>query len=162
MVLFKKRIAKALIRLRECAGWSVPVLFANTRRQVFSRRGPYGNLKIVGHVGTMLCLNFLPTAYFFTFFFVIVVCLFFFTINSFEKFISQILSECQAVGTRSGPTFVGPDLVLNCLRRHQQTKSQSTIFQSERGRDKRRMGLIKKPQPHLNMPQVKQISSCEI
>ena len=42
MVLSKKRIAKALIRLRGCAGWSAPVLFANTRRQVFSRRGPYG------------------------------------------------------------------------------------------------------------------------
>ena len=42
MVLSKKRIAKALIRLRGRAGWSAPVLFANTRRQVFSRRGPYG------------------------------------------------------------------------------------------------------------------------
>ena len=29
-----------LIRLRGCAGWSTPVLFANPRRQVFSRRGP--------------------------------------------------------------------------------------------------------------------------
>ena len=35
-----KRITKALIRLRGCAGWSAPVLFANPRRQVFSRRGP--------------------------------------------------------------------------------------------------------------------------
>ena len=41
MQLSKKRITKALIRLRGCAGWSVPVLFANPRRQVFSRRGPY-------------------------------------------------------------------------------------------------------------------------
>ena len=40
MILSKKRITKALIRLRECAGWSAPVLFANHRRQVFSRRGP--------------------------------------------------------------------------------------------------------------------------
>ena len=40
MILSKKRITKALIRLRECAGWSAPVLFANPRRQVFSRRGP--------------------------------------------------------------------------------------------------------------------------
>ena len=31
----------------------------------------------------------------------------------------------------------------------------------ERGRDKRRMELTKKPQPHLNMPQVKQILCCE-
>ena len=38
---FLKRITKALIRLRGCAGWSAPVLFANPRRQVFSRRGPY-------------------------------------------------------------------------------------------------------------------------
>ena len=36
----KKRITKALNRLRRCAGWSAPVLVANPRRQVFSRRGP--------------------------------------------------------------------------------------------------------------------------
>ena len=36
MVLFKTRIIKALIRLRGCAGWSAPVLFANPRRQIFS------------------------------------------------------------------------------------------------------------------------------
>ena len=41
MFLSKKLITKALIRLHGCAGWSAPVLFANPRRQVFSRRGPY-------------------------------------------------------------------------------------------------------------------------
>ena len=41
MILSEKRITKALIRLRGCAGWSAPVLFANPRRQVFSRRGPF-------------------------------------------------------------------------------------------------------------------------
>ena len=41
MILSKKRITKALIRLRGCAGWSVPVLFTNPQRQVFSRQGPY-------------------------------------------------------------------------------------------------------------------------
>ena len=40
LILSKKRITKALISLRECAGWSAPLLFANHRRQVFSRRGP--------------------------------------------------------------------------------------------------------------------------
>ena len=40
MILYNKRITKALIRLRGCAGWSAPSLFANLRRQVFSRRGP--------------------------------------------------------------------------------------------------------------------------
>ena len=30
-----------LIRLCGCSGWSAPVLFANPRRQVFSRQGPY-------------------------------------------------------------------------------------------------------------------------
>ena len=40
MVLSKTRITKALIRLRGCAGWSAPVLFATPRRQVFSRQGP--------------------------------------------------------------------------------------------------------------------------
>ena len=52
MVLFKKRITKALIRLRGCAGWSAPVLFANPLRQVFLRRGP-----IMSHV------NFISTTW---------------------------------------------------------------------------------------------------
>ena len=34
MILSKKRITKALIRLHVCAGWSAPLLFANLRRQV--------------------------------------------------------------------------------------------------------------------------------
>ena len=42
LFLSKNRITKVLIRLRGCAGWSAPVLFTNPRRQVFSRRGPYG------------------------------------------------------------------------------------------------------------------------
>ena len=41
MILSNKRITKVLISLRGCAGWSAPVLFANPRRKVFSRRGPY-------------------------------------------------------------------------------------------------------------------------
>ena len=41
MVLSKMRLTKGLIKLRRCAGWSAPVLFANLRRQVFSRQGPY-------------------------------------------------------------------------------------------------------------------------
>ena len=41
MILSKTRKTKALIRLRGCAGWSAPLLFANHRRQVFSRRGPF-------------------------------------------------------------------------------------------------------------------------
>ena len=41
MIISKKRITKALIRLRGCAGWSAPVFFATPRRQFFSRRGPY-------------------------------------------------------------------------------------------------------------------------
>ena len=40
MILSKKRITKALTRLRRCAGWSVPVLFAEPRRQVISHCGP--------------------------------------------------------------------------------------------------------------------------
>ena len=41
MILFNKRITKALIRLHGCTGWSTPLLFANPWRQVFSRRGPH-------------------------------------------------------------------------------------------------------------------------
>ena len=40
MILSNKQITKPLISLRGCAGWSAPLLFANPRRQVFSRRGP--------------------------------------------------------------------------------------------------------------------------
>ena len=40
MLLSEKRITKALIRLCRCLGWSGPLLFANLRRQVFSRRDP--------------------------------------------------------------------------------------------------------------------------
>ena len=42
MVLSKHHITKALISLRGCAGWSAPLLFANSWRQVFSRPGPIG------------------------------------------------------------------------------------------------------------------------
>ena len=41
VILSKKRKTKALIRLRGCAGWSAPLLFATLRRQVFPRRGPF-------------------------------------------------------------------------------------------------------------------------
>ena len=37
MILYKKRITGVLIRLHGCAGWSVPLLFSNIQRQVFSR-----------------------------------------------------------------------------------------------------------------------------
>ena len=53
MILFIKRITKALIRLRGCAGWSAPVLFANPRRQVFSRRGPY----LLQEIDTLLAVT---------------------------------------------------------------------------------------------------------
>ena len=47
MILYNKRITKALIRLRGCAGWSAPLLFANHGRQVFSRRGPFSKVAYV-------------------------------------------------------------------------------------------------------------------
>ena len=46
MGLSTKQITKALIRLRGCAGWSAPVLFANPRRRVFSRRGSCGPIMV--------------------------------------------------------------------------------------------------------------------
>ena len=45
MIPFKKQIKRVLIRLHGCTGWSVPVLFANLRRHVFSRRGPNINYR---------------------------------------------------------------------------------------------------------------------
>ena len=47
MIHSEKRITKALIRLRGCAGWSAPLLFANPRRQVFARQGPNENDQII-------------------------------------------------------------------------------------------------------------------
>ena len=44
IILSNKRITKALIRLRGCAGWSAPLLFAYPRKQVFTRQGPHGLL----------------------------------------------------------------------------------------------------------------------
>ena len=41
MILLQIGITKAPSSLRGCAGWSAPLLFANHRRQVFSRRGPF-------------------------------------------------------------------------------------------------------------------------
>ena len=41
MILSKKRITKVLVRLRECAGWSAPLLFENLQRLVFSCLGPF-------------------------------------------------------------------------------------------------------------------------
>ena len=38
-MLSKKRITRALIRLCGYAGWSAPLLFANLRKQEFSRGG---------------------------------------------------------------------------------------------------------------------------
>ena len=46
MILRNKRITKVLIRLRGCAGWLAPFLFAHPREQVFSRRGPIIKKKI--------------------------------------------------------------------------------------------------------------------
>ena len=40
MILSKMRITRALIRLRGCAGWSAPLLFANPEDRFFSCRGP--------------------------------------------------------------------------------------------------------------------------
>ena len=41
MLFSEKRITKAVIRLRGCAVWSMPLLFAYLRRQGFSRRCLY-------------------------------------------------------------------------------------------------------------------------
>ena len=46
ITLFRQRTTKALIRLRGCAGWSVPLLFAYVIRHVFSRLGSYFDLFI--------------------------------------------------------------------------------------------------------------------
>ena len=41
MILLDKQITQVLISLGRSEGWSSPMLFANLRRHVFLRRGPY-------------------------------------------------------------------------------------------------------------------------
>ena len=53
IILSKKRITKALISLRGCAGWSAPVLFATPRRQVTSRPMFLGYIWTDRHVQTV-------------------------------------------------------------------------------------------------------------
>ena len=43
MILSNKGITKVLNSLRACAGWSVPLMFANPGRLFFSHGGPYNN-----------------------------------------------------------------------------------------------------------------------
>ena len=57
MILSIMRITKALIRLRGCAGWSAPVLFAKPRRQVFSRRGPIITPTEIGIKTHLVCFH---------------------------------------------------------------------------------------------------------
>ena len=54
MVLSKKRITKALIRLHGCTGWSAPVLFSNPRRQAFSRQCPNCSCHLGGGGGVWI------------------------------------------------------------------------------------------------------------
>ena len=100
MILSNKQITKALIRLPGCAGWSAHVLFANHRRQVFSRRGPYYLLleyKKVDwletsslHAGyfSCFCCRLLP----------------FFKINFFKKLFQKHFQSVKQFRSRSGPT----------------------------------------------------------
>ena len=54
MILYKKRTTKVLTRQSRSAGWSVPLVFANLRRQVFWHWGPYNRyvLLIMTLMGT--------------------------------------------------------------------------------------------------------------
>ena len=60
-MLSNKRITKALIRLRGCAGWSAPLMFANTGRQGSFRRGPYAPKPPIPR--NIIELNALPTGH---------------------------------------------------------------------------------------------------
>ena len=60
IILSKKRITKALIRLRGCAGTSAPVLFANPPKTGFPVRGPiiiWSKMK--WHWGLNISLSFI-------------------------------------------------------------------------------------------------------
>ena len=62
MILSIKGTTKVLIiLLLGCVGWSAPVLFANSRRQFFSRQGPYksvhGGVGGGGGIVSSICLG---------------------------------------------------------------------------------------------------------
>ena len=58
IIFSKKRITKAIVRLRGSAGWSAPVLFANPRRQVFSHRDLYLNWYFrTFDINTLICFH---------------------------------------------------------------------------------------------------------
>ena len=54
IILSNKRITKVLFRLHGCPGWSAPLLFANSRREVFSCRGPFGHSMGISLFETLL------------------------------------------------------------------------------------------------------------
>ena len=62
-------------------------------------------------------------------FFMLFCCLLiFFKINFFEEFFQKYHQSVKQFGSRSGPTFVSPDLGSNCLQRHEQTTQLSGFF----------------------------------
>ena len=54
--------------------------------------------------------------------------LIFFKIKFFEEFFQKYHQSVKQFGSRSGPTFVGPDLGSNCLQKYQQTTQLSGFF----------------------------------
>ena len=62
MILLKKRIKKALISLRGCAGWYAPVLYANSLRQVFLGCSTFYTYHIVVQLKRFTCTINIPSA----------------------------------------------------------------------------------------------------
>ena len=62
MLVSNKQITKALIRLRGCAGWSVPVLFANLPKTCFLPSWPilWGHMLLLTNKAVGLANNVDP------------------------------------------------------------------------------------------------------
>ena len=58
---FCKRAVNALIRLRRCAGWSGPSLYAYAERHVFAWRGPYNVWRLQIVPANYVALSFSPS-----------------------------------------------------------------------------------------------------
>ena len=95
MILYTKRITKALISLRGCACWSVPLLSANPRRQVFSCRGQFnvGSISTICMLGNFACF---------------LLSMIFFQNQLLRKNLSEIPSNSKTAKTVRG--FVGLNL----------------------------------------------------
>ena len=94
---FCLRTLKALIRLREGAGWSGPSLFAYARRPVFAQRGPMHRADRLYHLRDRIISDQITFQYLWRLFFPIYMQM----KSSFFVVLDWLISLTDILGTRS-------------------------------------------------------------